>query len=704
MNDQKANLVLRIPGRAVDPHYDSALASIFEGLRRPAQKAVFRRPGDEAGDDAGQPFYELAFGDTRIAIRADALKAYVSSPTESEDLPGLKETIASLNLDSAKPPSAANTGWTLLCSGKEPQPVEAVEYLRQESQLVSAATLVGLSSDLGILLLADEFDESLAAQLRGVSALPGGTVTKLKTNDKEEDGRDVFGRPLVASRVSAPPSAGTHVKVEGDRFVATRYGYLVLQDDHLSVLSPVVVDRLRLLVSWNVLDPHPLQVEAAMLEPWLQDQNVVEGIQTESIEWMAHEIFSGRQHLGLHKIVVGTPPRHGQDSELELLVEQEERYGEVKEDGSRTFEDVDFGKTVTKGEEIAQLSPPTKGTVGRSVSGEEIPCHHGVERGVKAGTGTRTDKDAYGILHYYAGTNGVLAQSPNELAVMDSLVIEGDVGYETGNLEFKGEIVVKGSVQKGYNVKASGDVIIFGHVDGATIAAGGNAIIGEGIYGRKTMVVTRGDVRAQFVNESKLRAGGDIILTAHGTDATLRTDGSIWVGVPGGNVEGSLVGGRAWSRGGIEVAIAGGRNASTELTCGLDPEQVRSMDRLNRQIEEGNKLIARQLSRFQMTTLDVAAIQKRLVASTGSRKKILARAAKQLGEIVQLHQKLLKERKGLEQAGSVGTRDAEIKATEAVLSGVIVRIGDQTQRIRDNLESTMFTVGDHGVVTKAILL
>ena len=162
---------------------------------------------------------------------------------------------------------------------------------------------------------------------------------------------------------------------------------------------------------------------------------------------------------------------------------------------------------MTKGEEIAQLSPPTKGTVGRSVSGEEIPCHHGVERGVKAGTGTRTDKDAYGILHYYAGTNGVLAQSPNELAVMDSLVIEGDVGYETGNLEFKGEIVVKGSVQKGYNVKASGDVIIFGHVDGATIAAGGNAIIGEGIYGRKTMVVTRGDVRAQFVNESKLRAG-----------------------------------------------------------------------------------------------------------------------------------------------------------------------------------------------------
>ena len=440
-----------------------------------------------------------------------------------------------------------------------------------------------------------------------------------------------------------------------------------------------------------------------MLEPWLQDQNVVEGIQTESIEWMAHEIFSGRQHLGLHKIAVGTPPRHGQDSELELLVEQEERYGEVKEDGSRTFEDVDSGKTVTKGEEIAQLSPPTKGTVGRSVSGEEIPCHHGVERGVKAGTGTRTDKDPYGILHYYAGTNGVLAHSPNELAVMDSLVIEGDVGYETGNLEFKGEIVVKGSVQKGYNVKASGDVIIFGHVDGATIAAGGNAIIGEGIYGRKTMVVTRGDVRAQFVNESKLRAGGDIVLTAYGTDATLRTDGSIWVGVPGGNVEGSLVGGRAWSRGGIEVAIAGGRNASTELTCGLDPEQVRGMDRLNRQIEEGNKLIARQLSRFQMTTLDVAGIQKRLLASTGSRKKILARAAKQLGEIVQVHQKLLKERRELERAGSVGTRDAEIKATEAVLSGVLVRIGDQTQRIRDNLESTMFTLGEHGVVSKAIL-
>ena len=695
---------LHLPGRAVDPRKDVALARIFEGLRRPAQKAVFRRPGEEAGEDAGQPFYQLSLGDIRIAIRADALKAYVSSPITMEDLPGLNDSIANLNFKNPESPTAARKEWTLICTGKEPVAAEGVVYFRSggASETISACDLVGLSSEVDNLLAAEEVDEALALQFRCPSTVPGSTIARLQTHEKEEEGRDVFGHLLMTESAPTQPEAGTNVEVEGDRFVATRYGYVVLEENRLSVFSPVMLDQQRLSANWCVIDPRPQQVETDMLNPWLVELNVVEGIQGEAIEWMAHEIFAGRQHLGLHKIAVGKPPRHGHDSELELLIEQDERYGKVQDDGSRDFSEVDFGKTVTKGQEIARLTPPTKGTAGRSIRGEEIPCHHGVERSVKSGKGTCIEEDADGVIHYFSETDGVLSHSPTELAVMDSLVIEGDVGYETGNLEFKGEIVVKGSVQKGYNVKASGDVIVFGHVDGATIAAGGNAVIGEGIYGRKTMVVTRGDVRAQFVNESKLRSGGDIVLTAHSLDATLRADGSIWVGIPFGEVEGNVVGGRAWSRGGIEVVVAGGRNASTELTCGLDPEQLRNVDRLNRKIEEGNKLIARQLSRFQLTTLDVAAIQKRLAASTGSRKKVLAKAAKQLGEIVQVHQKFLKERRQLERGGSIGTREAEIKATEAVHSGVIVRIGDQTRRIRDNLESTMFTLGDRGVVAKAI--
>ena len=697
---------LHLPGRAVDPRKDDALARIFEGLRRPAQKAVFRRPGEEAAGDAGQPFYELNLGELRIAIRADALKAYVSSPIKMEDLPGLNDAIANLNFKNPELPTAASTEWTPICTGKEPVAAEGIVYFRSEGagDTISAFDLVGLSSEVDNLLAADEVDEALALQFRCPSAVPGGTIARLQTNEKEEEGRDVFGHLLMTESAPTQPEAGTNVEVEGDRFVATRYGYVVLEENRLSVFSPVMLDRLGLLANWCVIDSRPQQVEADMLKPWLAELNVVDGIQQEAIDWMAHEIFSGRQHLGLHKIAMGDPPIHGHDSELELLVEQDERYGQVQEDGSRNFDEVDFAKTVNKGEEVALLKPPTRGTAGRSVSGEEIPCHDGIEGTVKAGAGTRAEKDADGVVHYYAETHGVLSHAPTELSVMDSLVIEGDVGYETGNLEFRGEIVIKGSVQKGYNVKASGDVIVFGHVDGATIAAGGNAVIGEGIFGRKTMVVTRGDVRAQFVRESKLRAGGDIVMTAYSRDSTLRADGSIWVGIPDGEVEGSLAGGRAWSRGAIEVVVAGGRNASTELTCGVDPEQVRNVDRLNHRIEEGNKLIARQLSRFQMTTLDVAGIQRRLAASTGSRKKILVRAAKQLGEIVQAHQKLLKERRQIESATSSSTHDAQIKATEAVLSGVIVRIGDQTRRIRDNLESTMFTLGENGLVSKAILL
>ena len=73
----------------------------------------------------------------------------------------------------------------------------------------------------------------------------------------------------------------------------------------------------------------------------------------------------------------------------------------------------------------------------------------------------------------------------------------------------------------------------------------------------------------------------------------------------------------------------------------------------------------RHLSRFNLQKLDVKAIQQRLSASTGPQKKVLARAAKQLGEmIVQLHQALLRERQSVEEGAAGGLNTAAFVEAE----------------------------------------
>ncbi|HJP34124.1 MAG: hypothetical protein QF689_14835 [Candidatus Latescibacteria bacterium] len=130
------------------------------------------------------------------------------------------------------------------------------------------------------------------------------------------------------------------------------------------------------------------------------------------------------------------------------------------------------------------------------------------------------------------------------------------------------------------------------------------------------------------------------------------------------------------------------------MTCviwGLDPEGAKKLDLLNRKLDESNKHIVRHLSRFNLKKLDVKAIQQRLAASTGPQKKVLARAAKQLGEIVQLHQGLLRERQEIEAgAASGGQRTAFVEAEKALFPGVVVRIGDSKREVKTPMKTSRF--------------
>lgn len=702
--EEQAQPVGVIRGIEVTPAEDDALAWIAKGYGRDIDSAYRLKSGDEAGEDAGQWFYELAYSECSIAIRADCMRAYLATASKLASLPKLSKLLETCGFAELKEFSAeqvrssvmTGTQWLPIAEGKASVSREGAVYCvpGESDSYIPEATLISLSKGLKELDDATELDEQQARSYRGFSAAPGDAISRVETNRTPEQGRDLFGRKLVEEARFIRPEAGEWVESEGDEYRAMRYGYVALLDGRLTLVSPVQVDADGMTVHWCLLEHRGCNVTPDMLGEWLGEAGVTEGVREDDIERMAALVQLGEHKRGIYVIAAGTPPVNGVDAKVDILIDLNRRAGKAREDGSVDYRETNFAPNVLAEQKVARVTPPTKGTDGRNVRGEDVPGRDGEEVELRAGGNVHAEEDDKGIRTYISEAEGALKYVPGEVAVVDTLIIDGDVGFDTGNLQFKGEVVVKGNVGSGFSVKASGDVTVHGSVDAAAvIASGGNVSVAYGVLGRKTKIVAVGDVRAQFVQEARVRAGHNLTLGNYAHQGLLQAGNRVLVNKGKGTRGGSLVGGECWGLRGISCHFAGSPTfARTELVTGVDPEQAQKLDLLNRKMEGSQKLLMRQLERFGLNKVDVKAIQRRLAASRGPQQKVLARAARQLGEVVQLHQSLLKEKREIERGMAENLKGAVIEATAQVFPGVWIRIGDRQRKLKDEIPKARFHI------------
>ena len=86
-----------------------------------------------------------------------------------------------------------------------------------------------------------------------------------------------------------------------------------------------------------------------------------------------------------------------------------------------------------------------------------------------------------------------------------------EVSLATGNIRFDGNVYVKGNVGDGTTIAASGDVVVDGFVEAATIVAGGNVILRKGMNASGSGSITAGgNIEGKFFEAVVLKAGNDI--------------------------------------------------------------------------------------------------------------------------------------------------------------------------------------------------
>lgn len=207
------------------------------------------------------------------------------------------------------------------------------------------------------------------------------------------------------------------------------------------------------------------------------------------------------------KIASGDPPHMGKAGRIIYHFETDYRKaGILNEGGFIDFRDRGDVPFVRTGELLAELSRTVQGKAGYDIFGNKILVPELPEFELKCGSGVDLSENG---LKAFAAIDGMPKLSlKNEISVLPELVIKGDVDYEIGHIDFKGNVVVEGAVCQGFRVRAVN--LTAKEVVGGEIDITGDLNVSAGIIDAD--IKAEGSVQAMYMYNSNVEAFGDLII------------------------------------------------------------------------------------------------------------------------------------------------------------------------------------------------
>lgn len=264
-------------------------------------------------------------------------------------------------------------------------------------------------------------------------------------------------------------------------------------------------------------------------------------------------------------VACGQTPEDGKNAFIKYLIDLENKGRPAElDDGSVDYKDLSLFTNVAKEQPLAEKMMPTLGIDGIDVLGQAVLAKQGKDIPFPLGKNVTVSSDNKIV----ASIAGQFIITNNKLNVIPVIEIKEDVDLSTGNIEFIGSVIVRGSVQTGFSVKAEENVEIMGSVGGGTIE-GKNVIIRMGVQGMNTGYIrAKENVTAKFLENAAVYAGQDIIVG----DVVLHSNISAGRCVIIDGRRGQVAGGRVIAGEEIRAKIAGTHRApNTDLEVGVNP-------------------------------------------------------------------------------------------------------------------------------------
>lgn len=278
------------------------------------------------------------------------------------------------------------------------------------------------------------------------------------------------------------------------------------------------------------------------------------------------------------EIARGLEPVHGVDGRLDFHF-RKKTTGAAKqlEDGKVDFRSLDLFENVTAGQTLVTRILPVPGTDGKNVRGRIIKAREGRNYPLPPGRNVEAGPDGNTLI---ATRSGRVDMVGNRVVVSDVLTISGDVNMGVGNLDFNGDITILGSIITGMQVKASGSIEVRGIVEGATLSAGADIKLHQGIQGGDRGSLSAGrNISARFIERCTVLAHGNIM-----SETIIHSQVQCGLELLVTKGRGSIIGGTACAGHQIATRIVGSSNGvATTLEVGVLPSQRKHVDDLKMQ-------------------------------------------------------------------------------------------------------------------------
>jgi len=184
-----------------------------------------------------------------------------------------------------------------------------------------------------------------------------------------------------------------------------------------------------------------------------------------------------------------------------------------------------------------------------------------------------------------AATEGRLSVEKGVISVNPVLDLDQGVSYKTGNIKFRGDVVIHKQVADGFAVEADGALSLDCVLDAWQVKVGADLVTNSGIVGKEGNLVTVGGlVRAKYLNQVTLAVQGDVIVENSVLNCGVRSRGKVILGD-----KGIIAGGSVRSLNGVDTFnVSTATGPRTEFFVGIDFQGMEQITKLRDNMRDLN--------------------------------------------------------------------------------------------------------------------
>lgn len=482
--------------------------------------------------------------------------------------------------------------------------------------------------------------------------------------------------------------SGIHFDETSKSYKASYYGFVVLNESRIYLLSPLIYSKDKVRAYYNIMPTRfgNLPSYNEILEI-LHAEKIVAVITAERYNKQIDAIDKNNPHITRVLVAEGRDPVNGYDEYFEPLLSFEKQAGKLLSDGRIDWKEVGSIIQVQKNQEILQCIPAVKSVDGYDVFGEKVPAEKVEKQGFKKGDNLVQSGFDQNI--YVSGIDGCIRIENNKVHVLPVAIINGDVGLDSGNINFNGAVHVMGSVQPGFRVQADGDIIVENDVEDAQLIAGGNITVKHGVVGKETVrLVAAGNISARFLQNVRVEAGKNVEVE----DSIINCDIISYDTISVTGKTGKIIGGKLAALYEIKAHTIGTQTETlTSLTVGRNfriEEQINrkrnEMRIIKERIDEINTSIKMQFG--EEIFLNPKEYIKILPAA---KKKICLLLLNDLGNANSSYKTAAEEVKAIEEKNKL-EREPVVIVTNRIFPNVVINVKKSVKKLDKPVDNAKF--------------